>query len=304
MVALNENFAPAKTRRRSKNRVGDFFSGTPDCVGSDRSVTRNRIGEKRPYGYDFASGVTVYGFRYYDPVTGRWPSRDPVAEQGGHNLYAFVANAPLGYFDPLGLERKCTDHSFSFAYNLTNLPRIRMVTPVGPFVARVRGRISVDFSGEKCTECCNGEEVETYSYSATISGEAAARLTWGIDEDQGYGRFRIRIWGGIQGEVTGGISGSGSISKDCSGKSDQISVNVRSSGTLRGGAEAQLLYGNWRLANTGVSVGANATFVTPLALTCDGGGCSSVEPGVTDVSASVFAQACILGYCVGGSYNF
>src|SRR5690606_11439989 len=31
-----------------------------------------------------------YGFRYYDPETGRWPNRDPIEEEGGYNLYGFV----------------------------------------------------------------------------------------------------------------------------------------------------------------------------------------------------------------------
>jgi len=103
MVALNENFAPSKTDTRSKNRVGNFFSGTPDCVGSDRPAIRNRIGEKRPCSYDFASGVTYYGFRYYDPGTGRWPSRDPMGEYGGLNLYSMVGNNPVNAWDLLGL---------------------------------------------------------------------------------------------------------------------------------------------------------------------------------------------------------
>jgi len=102
MVALNENFAPEKTAPRSKNRVGNFFSGTPDCVGSDRPATRNRIGEKRPCNYDIASGVTYYGFRYYDPVTGKWLSRDPLGEAGGMNLYGFVFNEPSNLVDMLG----------------------------------------------------------------------------------------------------------------------------------------------------------------------------------------------------------
>lgn len=29
---------------------------------------------------------------YYDPVQGRWCSRDPIGEQGGVNLYGFVGN--------------------------------------------------------------------------------------------------------------------------------------------------------------------------------------------------------------------
>jgi len=47
--------------------------------------------------------VTFYGYRYYDPVTGRWPSRDPIEEQGGVNLYAFVGNDGVGRIDVLGI---------------------------------------------------------------------------------------------------------------------------------------------------------------------------------------------------------
>jgi len=57
-------------------------------------------------GYDGSDGhaeVFYYGFRYYDPVTGRWPSRDPIAERGGLNLYAMVRNNVLNHLDYLGL---------------------------------------------------------------------------------------------------------------------------------------------------------------------------------------------------------
>jgi hypothetical protein len=36
-------------------------------------------------------------------VTGRWPSRDPIEEEGGINLYGFVGNGGLNKFDKLGL---------------------------------------------------------------------------------------------------------------------------------------------------------------------------------------------------------
>ena len=52
-------------------------------------------------------GVTHYGYRYYDPLTGRWPSRDPIEENGGINLYGFVGNNAVGAFDVLGLH--CRD---------------------------------------------------------------------------------------------------------------------------------------------------------------------------------------------------
>ena len=50
-----------------------------------------------------ASGVLYYGYRYYDPVTGRWPSRDPIEEAGGYNLYSMVGNDAVGSWDLLGL---------------------------------------------------------------------------------------------------------------------------------------------------------------------------------------------------------
>jgi hypothetical protein len=48
--------------------------------------------------------VWFYGYRYYDPVTGRWPSRDPIEEEGGINLYGFVGNDGVNKWDLLGKE--------------------------------------------------------------------------------------------------------------------------------------------------------------------------------------------------------
>ena len=54
--------------------------------------------------HDSETGLYYYGYRYYNPVTGRWPSRDPIEEEGGLNLYGFVMNRPLGLVDKLGLD--------------------------------------------------------------------------------------------------------------------------------------------------------------------------------------------------------
>jgi uncharacterized protein RhaS with RHS repeats len=48
--------------------------------------------------------VADYTYRYYDPQTGRWPSRDPIEEEGGVNLYGFVGNDGLDWIDFLGRE--------------------------------------------------------------------------------------------------------------------------------------------------------------------------------------------------------
>ena len=52
---------------------------------------------------DPLSGFHYYGYRHYDPVTGRWPSRDPIGERGGINLYGMVGNNPVARWDMLGL---------------------------------------------------------------------------------------------------------------------------------------------------------------------------------------------------------
>jgi uncharacterized protein RhaS with RHS repeats len=48
--------------------------------------------------------LIYYGYRYYNPVTGRWLGRDPVGEQGGISLYGFIVNEPISNVDFLGLE--------------------------------------------------------------------------------------------------------------------------------------------------------------------------------------------------------
>jgi RHS repeat-associated protein len=50
---------------------------------------------------DMETGLYYYGYRYMDPLTGRWPSRDPIEEKGGENLYGFGDNSINGV-DVLG----------------------------------------------------------------------------------------------------------------------------------------------------------------------------------------------------------
>jgi len=43
---------------------------------------------------------------HYDPTLGRWLNRDPIEEGGGVNLYGFVGNDGVNYWDVLGMEMK------------------------------------------------------------------------------------------------------------------------------------------------------------------------------------------------------
>ena len=45
-----------------------------------------------------------FGYRDYDPASGRWTARDPIGFAGGQsNLYAYVGNSPAQHRDPMGL---------------------------------------------------------------------------------------------------------------------------------------------------------------------------------------------------------
>ena len=46
--------------------------------------------------------MLYYGYRYLDPVSGRWLSRDPIGEEGESNLFADVTNDGVNRLDRLG----------------------------------------------------------------------------------------------------------------------------------------------------------------------------------------------------------
>ena len=52
--------------------------------------------------HDEEPALVYYNYRYYNPKDGRWINRDPIAEQGGWNLYGFVGNTPILKTDILG----------------------------------------------------------------------------------------------------------------------------------------------------------------------------------------------------------
>jgi len=101
-----ENFAPQPPAPDAKNRVWDFFSPPPEFYPVNRLPSQQPSRENGHCYDETASGVLFYGYRYYDPETGRWPSRDPIEEVGGLNLYGFVGNNGVNAVDVQGLSPK------------------------------------------------------------------------------------------------------------------------------------------------------------------------------------------------------
>ncbi|WP_420907018.1 RHS repeat-associated core domain-containing protein [Variovorax boronicumulans] len=56
---------------------------------------------------DEETGLHYNRFRYYDPMVGRFVSKDPIGLLGGSNTHAFAPN-PVQWIDPLGLSNKKT----------------------------------------------------------------------------------------------------------------------------------------------------------------------------------------------------
>ena len=67
--------------------------------------------------YDSELDLVYYNYRHHSPAHGRFLSRDPIAEQGGLNLYAFVGNDSYISSDTLGLLTYVqADGNFGYAW--------------------------------------------------------------------------------------------------------------------------------------------------------------------------------------------
>lgn len=78
----------------------DSFGNTLSLSGPLANLNVYRFASKE---WNANAGLYYFVRRYYDPMLQRFINRDPIAEQGGVNLYAYVANNPINLYDEIGL---------------------------------------------------------------------------------------------------------------------------------------------------------------------------------------------------------
>jgi RHS repeat-associated protein len=81
----------------------DPFGNTLKASGDYANTNPFRFSTKYT---DQESGLVYYGYRFYNPQTGKWLNKDPLEEAGGINLYAFNTNDSVNDIDYLGLRKK------------------------------------------------------------------------------------------------------------------------------------------------------------------------------------------------------
>jgi len=73
--------------------------------------------------WDKETGLYYYRARYYDPMEGRFISKDPIGIVGGINLYSYVSGNPINKTDPLALFENPFTYWRDFSRGVTDFTR-------------------------------------------------------------------------------------------------------------------------------------------------------------------------------------
>jgi RHS repeat-associated protein len=89
----------------------DAWGNVVATTGSAAARAVNRFTYRAAYGaqWDDATGLFMMGVRWYDPVLGRFLSRDAMADGNVAGAYVYAADNPVVVVDPSGLYPRCDD---------------------------------------------------------------------------------------------------------------------------------------------------------------------------------------------------
>ena len=108
---------------------------------------------------------------YYDPGIQRWINRDPIAEKGGLDLYAFVLNSPVVHLDPNGLEvvHYCTTTNGVPTCVEVNLDWNKMCKAKGPLCRAACWGAAAAGAAATCAETGPGAVACAFAWAAAAS---------------------------------------------------------------------------------------------------------------------------------------
>ena len=155
--------------------------------------------------------IPVYGYRFYDPVTGRWPSRDPIEEEGGINLYGFVGNAATGRVDDKGRASFDIGAGGSLSLAIT----LGGITAGLEFSVGKTYKVSTDRWCQSCIQCTLVTKVGVGAGEATASFGGVG--SFGDEAYVGEGTT-VSDGGGINISPDAGVSGGASRPSQGSGE--------------------------------------------------------------------------------------
>jgi len=149
-------------------RGGSFYYYHADGLGSVTTITDQQGSVVQSYEYDSfgmvkastgfrnsytytgrewdkETGLYYYRARYYDPMEGRFLSKDPIGFKGGINLYNYVQNNPINAIDPWGLDTFYINRDLS-AFGSSARSRSNPVTHTFVAVTNPDGTIANTYS--------------------------------------------------------------------------------------------------------------------------------------------------------------
>ena len=106
----------------------DAWGNGIEASGPAAASNRYRYSTKELHA---ASGLYDFGFRFYSTSLGKWMNRDPKAEGGGMNLYAYAANNPVSYSDAYGLSVTTAMHGFAAGFGVSVIMAYVVAASVG-----------------------------------------------------------------------------------------------------------------------------------------------------------------------------
>jgi len=150
------------------------FNRDPDGDGVNTFVNLRFPGQY----HDFESGLYYNYYRYYDSLTGRYVTSDPIGLAGGINTYGYVGGNPTAAVDPDGLRpignsnsRTSSPYPRSRFGNPLGIPSLR---PIGPRDAyRLRYPASTGGNSSVGIMSGFGTVASALAMSTMLSGDSA-----------------------------------------------------------------------------------------------------------------------------------